>query len=168
MSLRATVRQERNIPPSILSLSTFDKPDYVDLFTVSPIPADWSPEEWAGAGLRDAAGAAGQFVWRVVLGLRLESDRSSNHIAGWRIDGRDHGWLRLEASSWFLTAQIVLHTADEKLSVATFIRYDRLPAALVWPRVAVAHRNAMPRLLRHAVRSRRDQHVRPTSHEVET
>ena len=61
-------------------------------------------------------------------------------------------WIVLEAASWFLTAQIVFQVADGRVSVATFIRYDRPVAALVWPPLSVGHRQAMPGLLRHAAK----------------
>jgi hypothetical protein len=42
------------------SLSTLAKPDYVDLFTVTTsAAADRSPEQWARAGVEDAAGSQG-------------------------------------------------------------------------------------------------------------
>lgn len=148
-----TVLQQRNVPDAIRSLSTLDSPDYVDLFTVTTREAaEKSPEQWARAGVEDAAGLAGQFVWRVLLGLRLERRSSPDHVGGWRIADRGDSWIRLEAASWFLTAHIVVHVDDGEVSVATFIRYDRPIAALVWPPVSIGHRQAMPGLLRNAVR----------------
>ena len=47
--------------------------------------ADRSPEQWARAGVEYAVGLAGQFVWRVVLGLRLERRSSPDHVGGWKI-----------------------------------------------------------------------------------
>jgi hypothetical protein len=127
--------------------------DYVDLFTLTTSAAvGGSPEQWARAGVEDAAGLAGQFVWRVLLGLRLERRSSPNHVAGWKIVRRADSWIVLEAASWFLTAQIVVQVGDGKVSVATFIRYDRPIAALVWAPLSAGHRRAMPGLLRQAAR----------------
>jgi|GEM_PF-672251 len=149
-----TVRQQRNVPEAIRSLSTMANPNYVDLFTATtPTAQDRSPEQWARAGLESAAGAGGQFVWRVLLGLRLERRPSPDYVAGWKIADRDDRWIRLEAASWFLTAHIVIQVDDRQVSATTFIRYDRPVAALVWPQLSIGHRKAMPRLLRHAVRS---------------
>lgn len=55
-----TVLQQRNVPEAMRSLSTLAKPDYVDLFTVTTsAAADRSPEQWARAGVEDAAGSRG-------------------------------------------------------------------------------------------------------------
>ena len=124
-----TVLRQRNVPGAIRSLSTLAKPDYVDLFTVATVAAaDRSPEQWARAAIEDAAGLAGQFIWRVVLGLRLEQRPSLDHVGGWKIGDRDDNWVRLEAASW--------------VSVATFIRYDRPMAAVIWPPLSIGHRQA--------------------------
>lgn len=148
-----TAFQRDDVPETIRSLSTLAEPDYVDLFTVTTSRArDWSPEQWARAGIERAAGRAGQFVWRVLLGLRLESRPSREHVGGWRIAGRGDDWIRLEASSWFLTAYLVVHVDDGQMSVATFVRYDRPLAARVWPPMSAGHRRAMPGLLLRAVK----------------
>lgn len=152
-----TVLQQRNVPEAIRSLSTMS-PDYVDLFTARTRgAAGRSPEQWARAGVGDAAGLAGQFVWRVLLGLGLGPRRSPDHVGGWKIADRGESWIRLEAASWFLTAHIVVQVEEEQLSVATFIRYDLRLARLVWPPLSIGHRQAMPGLLRHAVRAMRAQ-----------
>jgi hypothetical protein len=162
-----TVLQRHHVPEAIRSLGALASPDYVDLFTVTTDgTAGGSPEQWARAGLEDAAGLAGQFVWRVLCGLRLERQPSPDHIAGWRIADRGDSWIRLEAASWFMTARIVLQVGDGQVSVATFIRYDQPLAALLWPALSVVHRQAMPGLLRHMVRVRRaaaGAHGRPHS-----
>ncbi len=147
-----TVMQQRNLPESIRSVSNLDRIDYFDLLTATIDATDTSPEDWARAAMEDAAGLAGQFVWRVVLGLRLASPTSPERVAGWKIAERGDSWITLVASSWFLTACVVVQVDDRQVSVATLIRYDRPPAALVWPALSIAHRQAMPRLLRHAAR----------------
>jgi hypothetical protein len=143
-----TVFQQRNVPEAIRSLSTLASPDYVDLFTVTTSETEGaSPEQWARAAV-EAAGLGGQFVWRVLCGLRLEWRPSPDNVGGWRIADRGDGWIRLEAASWFMTAHLVLEVDDGHLSVATFIRYDRPIAALVWPPLSAGHRLLMPGLLR--------------------
>jgi hypothetical protein len=145
-----TVLHHRNVPDVIRSLSP--EHDYVDVFTLTTGAArDRSVEQWARAGIEDAAGLAGQFVWRVVLGLRLET--RPDRVGGWKIADRGDDWLRVEASSWFLTAHMLVHVHDAQVTVATFIRYDTPLARLVWPRLAVGHRRAMPGLLRRAAHS---------------
>src|SRR5207244_3389798 len=143
----STILQQHDISDEIRSLGTMDSHDYVDVFTITTTAAgDWSPEQWARAAVDFAAGVAGQFVWRVLLGLRLERRSTPDDVAGWTIVGRGDGLVVLEAASWFLTAQIVVRVGDGQVSVATFIRYDRLVAALVWPPLSVGHRRAMPGL----------------------
>jgi len=150
-----TVFQQREVPEAIRSVSAFASHDYVDLFTVTTdAAAGASPEHWARAAV-EAAGLAGQFVWRVLCGLRLEWRASPDYVGGWKIADRGDSWVRLEAASWFMTAHLVLEVDDGQLSVATFIRYDRPMAALVWPPLSVGHRLLMPGLLRSTVRMMR-------------
>jgi hypothetical protein len=147
--------RESGVPEAIRSLSTLAPPDYVDLFTVVTGAArGTSPEEWARAVAEEAAGRGGQVAWRVLLGLRLDPRPSPDRVAGWTIAGRGRDWLRLAAASWFMTAELVFQVGDERLSVATLIRYDRPIAARIWPPLAaVVHRRSMPGLLRHAARA---------------
>src|SRR5262245_24542018 len=147
------VRRHRNVPDAIRSKSPLE-PDYVDLFTVAAASARRrSAEQWARAGIEEAAGLGGQFVWRMLLHLRLAPRSSPDHVGGWKIAARRDRWVRLEAASWFLTAHLVVCVDADRVSVATFIRYDRRVAALVWPPLSIGHRHAMPGLLRHAAKS---------------
>jgi predicted oxidoreductase len=148
-----TVLQQHNISDEIRSLSTMDRHDYVDVFSITTSAAeDWSPEQWARAGVDFAAGLAGQFIWRVLLGLRLDRRSSPDNVAGWKVVDRGDGLIVLEAASWFLTAQVVVRVGDGQVTIATFIRYDRAIGALVWSPLSIGHRRAAPGLLRQAVR----------------
>ena len=148
-TLTPEVRQETAIPEVMRAHAP--PFDYFDVFTITATAgADTSPERWARVAVEDVAGAAGQFVWRGILRLRL-ADRP-DRVGGWKIADRGNRWLRLEAQSRVLTAHVVVHVGDERLTVGTFVRYDRPIARLVWPRLAVVHRAAMPRLLRGTVR----------------
>ena len=148
-----SVTQQRTIPGVIRSLSRMDSPDYIDLFTVATNEAaDASPERWSRTAFEDVAGLGGQFIWRGVLGLRLKSRPWTERVGGWKIGDRGEDWIRLEASSWFLTAHLVIRLDDEHLSAGTFIRYDRPIAALIWVPVSAVHRRLMPGLLRQTVR----------------
>jgi hypothetical protein len=150
-----SVMQQHNIPAVIRSLSGMDSPDYVDLFTVTTKgAADASPEQWSRTGIEDVAGVGGQFIWRGVLGLQLRSRPSTERVGGWRIAGRGEDWIRLEASSWFLTAHLVIRLDDEHLSLGTFIRYEHPIAALIWVPASAVHRRLMPGLLHQTVRLR--------------
>jgi hypothetical protein len=150
-----SVIQQRNIPEAIRALSGMDNPDYIDLFTVTTsAAADATPEQWSRTAIEDVAGLGGQFIWRGVLGLQLRSRPSTERVGGWRIADRGENWMRVEASSWFLTAHLVIRLDDEHLSVGTFIRYDRPMAALIWVPASVVHRRLMPGLLHQTVRRR--------------
>jgi hypothetical protein len=154
-----TVVQQRDVPGTIGSRSPLASPDYIDVFTATTDgAASGSPEEWARAGIEDAAGLAGQFVWRVLCGLRLEGRPSPDHIGGWKIADRGDSWIRLEAESWFMTAHLVFEIDDAQVTVATLIRYDWAIAAVLWPLLSAGHRRAMPGLLRHTVRTMRLRH----------
>jgi hypothetical protein len=149
MDLGTAVRQHR-IPEAIRSLDVLPS-DYVDVFTATASHAsDTSPEEWARVAL-ERASPAGRFVaWRVLLQLRLEP--SPDHVAGWKVADRGNGWIRLEASSWFMTANIIFQLDGDQVSFATLIRYDRGIARIVWTPVSVIHRKLAPDVLRAAVK----------------
>ena len=159
----STVVQQHDVPAAIRRVSAMARPDYVDLFTVAARgAAEKSPEEWVRTAVEDTAGLGGQFVWRVLCGLRLES--GPDRVGGWRVADRGDRWLRLEAASWFMTAHLVVLVDDEEVSVATFIHYDRAVGGVIWPTLAVAHRALMPGLLRGtAARIRRLHRERNSS-----
>ena len=115
---------------------------------------DASAEQWCRTAIENVAGRGGQFIWRGVLGLRLKSRPSTERVGGWKIADRGEDWIRLEASSWFLTAHLVTRLGDGHLSAGTFIRYDHPIARLIWVPASAVHRRKMPGLLRQTVRLR--------------
>jgi hypothetical protein len=144
-----TVVQQHDVPEAVRRVSAMARPDYVDLFTVAASGAgEASPEQWGRAAVEDVAGLGGQFVWRVMCGLRLDPRPANDRVGGWKLAERGDRWLRLEAASWFMTAHLVVMRDDDGVSVATFIRYDRMAGAIIWPTLAVVHRALMPGLLR--------------------
>jgi hypothetical protein len=146
-----TVTRLLDIPPEIWRVAGM-APDYADVFTIeAPRAADVTAGAWARIALA-RGGRPGQLLWRRVLGLQLH--RSPSSIVGWSIGARGDRWIRLEATSWFMTAHVVVYVDDEQLMVATLVRYDRLLGALVWPVAAIVHRGAVPVLLRGAVSHR--------------
>lgn len=138
------------VPASVRALSSLPDADYVDMFTL-PADADATPEQWARAMLGDVPNSTEQLIWRGLLGLRLSRGRSPDTVAGWRIAGRGEDWLRLEAASWFLSADFVVRAADAQVSLATVLRYDRSLGRLLWPPLSALHRRLVPGLLRAAV-----------------
>jgi hypothetical protein len=151
--LLPSVMQQRNLPGVIRALSGMVSPDYLDLFTVTTDgAAATTPEQWSRTAIEGVAGRGGQFIWRGVLGLRLKPGPAKERVGGWRIADRGGDWIRLEASSWFLTAHLVIQRDGGHLSVGTFIRYDRPIAALIWVPASAVHRRLMPGLLHGTVR----------------
>lgn len=155
--MSSTVRWSRNVPETICALDTLAAPDYTDIVTATVSETQSrTPEQWIRAGLKDLPRGLPffvAFVQRVALGLRLQLRPSPDHVLGWKIAERGENWLRLEAASWFLTGHVVLHDDHGRLSFATFIRYDRPFAALVWPPVSLIHRQVALAFGRIAVRA---------------
>ena len=147
------VLQREEAPESIRSVAAVRDADYIDIFSIATdgVP-DASPERWARAGVDHAAGSVGQFVWRVILRLRLRGGNAADRIAGWRIVERGDDWISLEAASTLLTANIVVRAGDGQVTFATCIRYDRPLAGPFWRPLSAVHRAAMPGLLRTAAR----------------
>jgi hypothetical protein len=142
-----------DVPDSVRALTTFDEPDYVDLFTVTtPRATDWSAEAWARAVLEqtEVARRNARKLWRLI-GLRLGPSRSPDHVQGWKIAARGDNWLRVETASWYLTAQAVFLVEPGQVSLSLSLRYDRPVAAAVWAGVAGPHQRAVPVMLRQAV-----------------
>lgn len=138
-----------NIPAYVRALSSLPDIDYADRFTLTTEVAA-TPQRWARAMFGDVPNPAEVLIWRGLLGLRLSRERSPATVAGWRIGRSGDDWIRLEAASWFLTGNILLQTADRRVSVGTFLRYDRRPAHRVWPPLSAVHRRLVPVLLRAA------------------
>jgi hypothetical protein len=139
------------VPGSVRALSSLPDPDYADLFILST-DIGATPEQWARAMFGNVPSRAEVLIWRVLLGLRLAAGRSPATVAGWRICGRGPDWIRLETASWFLTANLVVQTAGGRVSLATFLRYDRYPGRWVWPPLSAIHRRLVPRVLLGAAR----------------
>jgi hypothetical protein len=141
------------VPESIRSLDTLASPDYVDLHTVTTTEARYkSPEQWARAVLEDTPlGRSAPSLWRQ-LGLRLGPPHSADYVQGWKIADRGDNWIRLETASSLMTAHAVVRVDATHVSLALFLRYEQPSAALVWPPVSVMHRQAVPAMLRQAIR----------------
>jgi hypothetical protein len=153
------VAWQRSVPEPIRSLGGLADPDYRDVFTATADEASEKPaEDWARMVLERVMPSyirLGVFVaQRLLLGLRLGPRRSSDYIAGWKIAARGEGWVRLEAASWMMTASLVFKVDEARLSLATFFRYDRRIAALVWPPISIAHRKVGLTLMRRAASAR--------------
>ncbi|TDC97704.1 DUF2867 domain-containing protein [Actinomadura sp. 7K507] len=138
-----------DVPAAVRALSTLPDIDYVDLFTLAT-GAEATPEQWARAMFGDVPSTGERLIWRGALGLRLSRGRSPDTVAGWRIDGRGENWVRLQAASWFLNCNLVVQADGGRVSLATFVYYDRGLGRLVWPRLSAVHRRLAPGLLRES------------------
>jgi hypothetical protein len=153
----AGVRWQRGVPDALRALDTIESPDYTDLVTgtVSETPAR-TPEQWVRLmlnGIPRGLLVAVPLIQRVALGLRLERRASPDHIIGWKIAERGEKHIRIEAASWFLTGHVVIHIDHDQLSFATFVRYDRKLAAIIWPPVSLIHRQVALAVARSAERT---------------
>lgn len=130
--------------------------DYTDRFSLTTA-VDATAERWARAMFGDVPSAAELLIWRGLLGLRLSRGRSPDTVAGWRIGGRGDGWIRLEAASWFLAADLVAETANGEVSLTTSVHYERRVARWVWPPLSIVHRSLVPGVLRAAAARLKDR-----------
>lgn len=152
----STVRWQREVPETIRSLGKLADADYADIVTATiDGTAERTPDELVSAALDGVPPGLLLFVplvQRVFLGLRLKLAPSPDHLLGWKIAERGENWMRIEAGSWFLTGHVVMHVDDRRISFASFVRYDRRPAAFVWPAVSLIHRQVALALVRSATR----------------
>lgn len=156
-SPQSSIRFSREVPEAIRSLGALPDADYADVVT-APIERrpDGTPEQWIRAALGEVPRSLllfVPFVQRAFLGLRLTLRPSPDHLLGWKIAHRDESWMRIEASSWFLTGHVVMQLGDEEMAFASFIRYDRRLAAFVWPPISIIHRQVALTLMRTGLRT---------------
>ena len=125
--------------------------DYADRFTLAT-DVEATPEQWARAMFGDVPNVGERFIWRGLLGLRLSRGRSPATVAGWRIGGRGEGWIRLETASSSLGANLIVQTAEGRVSLTTCLHLGRRRDAIVWHPLSAVHRRLVPRVLRDAER----------------
>ncbi|MEU4315440.1 hypothetical protein [Nocardia sp. NPDC024068] len=143
-----------DMDPATLSRVTVPAYDYADRFALVAADAEaiGTPEGWARAALRDAAGSKGQIIWRGLLGLRLARESAPGQIAGWEIADHGAGWVTLAARSWLITGNLVVEVDAGGVSLSTFVHYERRIGAIVWKWAAPGHRRFAPELLTAARR----------------
>ena len=136
----------RGVPASHRSVSSLSGIDYADRCTLAT-DVTATPEQWARAMFGDVPSAAEELIWRGVLGFRLDRRRSADTVGGWRVGGRGADWIRLETGSRRFRAEMVVRTAERRVSWTTCLRYDRLAGRLLWPPLSAVHRRLVPRVL---------------------
>jgi hypothetical protein len=150
MSARSVVGV-REVPECVRTLGALPRIDYADRFVLAT-DVDATPEQWARALFGDVPSVAEWCIWRGVLGLRLSRGRSPVTVGGWRVGARGEDWIRLEAASWSLRAEMLVQTAAGQVSWTTALHHDRRVARVVWPPLSAVHRRLVPRVLRDAER----------------
>ncbi|SNT16448.1 hypothetical protein SAMN05421812_103479 [Asanoa hainanensis] len=138
-----------DIPAPDRARSSLAVIDYADHFALAT-EVSAGAERWARAMFGDVPTPAEILIWRVILGLRLRYGRSPSTIAGWRIGARGDDWIRLEADSWFLHANLVVCAAGGRVSLWTFLHYDGPVGRYAWPPLSAVHRGLVPGVLRKA------------------
>lgn len=132
-----------------LAHSSLPKVSYADQFTLATTEKA-SPEQWARAMFGDVPSVGELMIWRVILGLRLAKGTSASTVAGWQIGDRGDDWIRLEATSWFLSANLIVDRSPGQVSLTTMVSYDRFPADILWTNLSKVHRRLSPGVLRDA------------------
>jgi hypothetical protein len=135
------------VPERARELAGLDRVDYADAFTVA-VTAQRSPEDWIRLA---AAGMPGLFASvRVVhrlLGLRLASADSPDHVIGWDTLRTDGAEAVLGNAGVLGTARIVGLTAPDRLVLVTLIALNGLPGRALWAVAAPGHRAVARRVL---------------------
>ncbi|WP_018656598.1 DUF2867 domain-containing protein [Actinomadura flavalba] len=131
------------VPASLRTLGTLPAVDYADDFVFATDVAA-TPERWARAMFGDVPSPGERFIWRGLLGLRLARGRSPETVAGWRVTGRGPDWIRLEAASRSLTANLVVRAGGGQVALGTLMHYRRPLGRLVWTPLSAVHRRLAP------------------------
>ncbi|MDT7539356.1 MAG: hypothetical protein QOI82_2941 [Actinomycetota bacterium] len=135
-----------DVPADLRALA--EPHDYVDMFIVTtPHAGDVTAEQWARATIESASSLGRFLAWRAVCELQLGPD-DCDHIGGWHIADRGHGWIRLVARSWFMSAQMLFHADGDRVAFLTLVRYERTIGRAVWSAASVIHRAVAPDFLR--------------------
>ncbi len=125
-------------------------PDYASSFAIEfPGAAHESPEQWARAILEGAPPLLRWFVllgWKVVLRLRL-APRGPDTVAGWTISTSTSDSITLEVQSGSLAARKVLLVDRDRLTLTTYVWYQRRAGRVIWSTLAPVHHRVEPLLM---------------------
>lgn len=125
--------------------------DYADSFRIDLHDASLDAETWARILLEQTAtGKAAPGLWRA-MGLRLGPASSTLHVQGWRVEQVEPAYATLSARTWYMSGRAVVEASPTELALSLFVRYDHVAGRIIWPPIAVLHRRAVPRMLRHAL-----------------
>ncbi len=144
------------VPDAIRSGDEIDAPDYASAFEVTLANADaYSAEQCARRAFEGAPRALRWFVlmgWTTVLRLRLGPRTSTDYVLGWKLaaatpGGPEPGRVTLEVHSSLITARKVVEVERSRVTVTTFVRYERRLGRRIWSALAPVHHLTEPLLL---------------------
>jgi hypothetical protein len=148
----------RRVPAVADSLVTrHGPPNYVDAYALEARrPLAGTAEEFARTALEDCHPSVGRAIRRVhqrVLGFRLASVDSPDHVIGWRIITNEPDVIHLEAAGPLGHAALVCRRVGAGgMNVQTFLWFDHWITRPIWVLVGPAHRGVAPRFMERAVR----------------
>ncbi len=126
-------------------------PDYATAFAAHVVDAGTSSaEQWARRILEDAPPILRWFVfigWKFVLRLRLAPRGAPGAVAGWTITRTTPDSITLEVKSSLVTARKVLNVEANRLTLTTYVWYERSAGRVVWAAIAPVHHRIEPLLL---------------------
>lgn len=141
-------------PFHVRHLDPLDRSDYEYACEVTAAVGDSrSAEQWARATFAAAPRLLRWIIvvgWRVGLGLRLAPTSSPSHVLGWTVVSATPTTAVLGLESFALTARLVVTVEGARVVHATFLRYDRSLARLLWAVAEPIHRRVIPYLLQRA------------------
>jgi hypothetical protein len=131
--------------------------DYADSFDVRLEKADHhSPEQWVRTSLEES-GQVIRGLIRIVHGrvLRFElGPTDAAHVLGWRIVTAGPDAVHIAAHGRLMHADIMARrTSPTRLTVTTFLVYERPAARVVWVAVGPLHRRIAPYLMGRAAKA---------------
>ncbi|KAA6212069.1 DUF2867 domain-containing protein [Streptomyces albofaciens JCM 4342] len=113
------------------------------------------PVDWARAVFEKAPAVLRRCLyggWRGGLGLRLGPRVSAQHVLGWLVTESGPDAVTLEAHSPLLTARNMVRLDHSSLTWSTFVHFKNPVGRAVWASAAPLHHQAIPLLLRRAIR----------------
>jgi hypothetical protein len=141
------------VPSIVSNLSLFERPNFIDCFVIdTPNASCSSPEAWARAMLEESSLAQDARALWTLLGLRMGPQLTLDHVQGWRIESQSDQWLRLETSSWYMSASVVILVEPGAVSASLSLQYDSPVAPFIWALVSGPHQKAVPAMMRQAAR----------------
>lgn len=152
MGLTGIGRARRIAPAAVLDPQDGRAPDYATSFAVDLAHGDTrSAEGWVRSILEGAPVFLRWFVqfgWKFVLRLRLSPRGVGGTVAGWTIRRTTPDSIMLEVESSLIVARKVLRMeADHRLTLTTYVWYERRRGRLLWLAIAPVHHRVEPLLL---------------------